>query len=57
MISKERNATIDILKGIAILLVVGAHAGMPFSQEISLFHMPAFFMATGFLFSERYSDN
>lgn len=55
--NQMRNQEIDILKGIGICLVVGAHATMPFSDEVSLFHMALFFMATGFLFREKYSDD
>jgi fucose 4-O-acetylase-like acetyltransferase len=43
-----RNKTIDIAKGILILLVVLGHSGAPFSKYIYWFHMPAFFMIAGF---------
>lgn len=45
---KERDALLDIAKGVGILLVVYAHInkGMP-SSVIYLFHMPLFFMLSG----------
>lgn len=52
-----RDQEIDILKGIGICFVVGAHAAMPFGNRISLFHMALFFMATGYLFRDKYSDD
>ncbi len=45
-----RNQSIDIAKGILILLVVVGHSGAPFSRYIFWFHMPAFFVLSGFLF-------
>lgn len=40
--NKERNISIDIIKGIGIILMVGGHCGMPFTHFIYLFHMAIF---------------
>lgn len=53
----ERDVTIDILKGIAIILMVLGHSGI--SEEIVrfiyLFHMSVFVIATGYCYNENYS--
>ncbi len=51
----ERDKTIDIAKGIGIVLVVWGHtmAACPFRQEIYLFHMPLFFILSGYCFTEK----
>lgn len=56
---KNRNATIDILKGIGIILVVIGHSGCPqfLGDFISSFHMPLFLIASGVFFKEVYLDN
>ena len=48
----ERNRSIDIAKGILILAVVVGHSGSCLTKYIFWFHMPAFFMISGFLFKE-----
>lgn len=52
---KERNECIDILKGILILLVIIGHCYKTFPngiiQIIYWFHMPCFFMISGYLFT------
>ncbi|MBR1484549.1 MAG: acyltransferase family protein [Prevotella sp.] len=52
----KRNTVISICKGIAIILMVMAHADCPsvVSQFIYEFHMPLFFIAAGYFFSLRY---
>lgn len=50
---KKRAEYLDIAKGIGILLVVWAHARGPFSSYIYQFHMPLFFLISGYLFNER----
>lgn len=52
-----RNNQIDILKGIAIILMVLGHCGFPFTNYIYLFHMSVFFIAGGFCFKQKYSEN
>ena len=49
----KRRIDIDILKGILILLVVIGHqAPAPISTVIYWFHMPSFFIISGFLWKE-----
>ena len=48
---------IDILKGIAIILMVTCHAGAPFSQFVYLFHMAVFFIASGYFYKDKYSND
>lgn len=50
---KERDKSIDIAKGIGIILVVYAHLVCPIKQEIYLFHMPLFFLLSGYFFSVK----
>ena len=50
--SKSRNVTFDIAKGLGIILMVLAHAGGPFIKFIYLFHMPLFFILSGYFFKE-----
>lgn len=54
-----RDNTVSILKGIGILLVVVGHSGCPhiLSRWIFCFHMPLFFMASGYFFRDEYIDN
>lgn len=49
---KQRNDTIDILKGIGIIIMIMGHLGFgePFSIYIHAFNMPLFFAISGFLF-------
>ena len=51
-----RNTTISIAKGIAIILMVVAHAEAPgwLCKFIFEFHMPLFFITAGFFFSKKY---
>lgn len=51
---KERNVTIDIMKGIGIILMVVGHSGCPsfLRNFIYTFHMPLFFMISGYLITE-----
>ena len=49
----KRLDSIDIAKGIGILLVVWAHASGPFSSYIYQFHMPLFFLISGYLFNDK----
>ena len=48
-----RNQTIDIIKAIGIILMVWCHAGGPFDNFISLFHMPIFFIASGYCWNDK----
>lgn len=51
-----RDDKVTIAKGIGILLMVAAHAGIPdmFSHFIYMFHMPLFFFMSGYCFKEKY---
>lgn len=51
MTIKQRRTDLDIAKGIGILLVVWAHAKAPYSSYMYLFHMPFFFLISGYLHS------
>lgn len=54
---QTRNKTIDVLRGLAIILMVIGHSGF-FAEGrkfIYLFHMAAFFMVSGFLFTPKYT--
>lgn len=49
----ERKRYLDVAKGIALILVIWGHAGMEVPRlgtAIIQFHMPLFFMASGYLF-------
>lgn len=54
---KQRNKTIDICKGIGMLLVVIAHRPTPFNPIIYSFHMGLFFFLSGWCFSDKYLEN
>lgn len=51
-----RDDKVTIAKGIGILLMVAAHAGIPdmISRFIVMFHMPLFFFMSGYCFKEKY---
>lgn len=53
----HRSQNLDIIKGIGIILVVLGHCGCPAEHFIYLFHMPIFFMASGYVLNTVYSDN
>ena len=48
---KQRIEQVDILRMMAMLLVMYQHANGPFSLYILAFHMPIFFIITGFTFA------
>ena len=54
-----RNNTISICKAIGIILMVIGHAGSPsfVGRFIYAFHMPLFFIASGYFFSTKNLDN
>ena len=55
----KRDTTISIAKGIAIILMVIAHAEAPgwLCQFIFEFHMPLFFITAGYFFSLKYLND
>lgn len=52
--SKSRNVTLDIAKGLGIILVVLGHSRFPFNNFICLFHMALFFIISGYFFKQYY---
>lgn len=56
VMTEQRNRTIDIAKGIAICLMVLGHSGIPRWGDnfIYMFHMPLFFILSGYCFKEKY---
>ena len=54
---KKRETSIDILKGIAIILMVIGHSGVSEGLErfVYLFHMSVFVIASGYCYNEVYS--
>ena len=55
----NRDETLDIVKGIGIILMVVGHSGAPayIHDIIYTFHMPLFFICSGWFFSERGIDD
>ncbi|MBD5218613.1 MAG: acyltransferase family protein [Bacteroidales bacterium] len=53
---KKDNVAMSVCKGIAIILMVAGHAEGPelLTNFIYTFHMPLFFIAAGYFFSEKY---
>lgn len=57
MADTNRLPWIDTLKAIGIMLVFLGHSGAPFHDGIYLFHMPLFFIISGFLWNaEKYAS-
>lgn len=56
MNSGPRNIVIDLVKGLAIILMVLGHTGFIYTRAIYLFHMPVFFLASGYLFQTSASE-
>lgn len=52
-VSRKRTPEIDIIKGIAIILMVIGHTKVPGNSFIYLFHMAVFFIASGYTFSDK----
>lgn len=48
--NNHRDITLDLVKGIGILLMVIRHARAPYSDFVLLFHMAIFFIASGYLY-------
>lgn len=53
---EKRNAVLDIVKGICIILMVIGHSGCPdyLNGFIYMFHMPCFFFISGYLLNDKY---
>lgn len=50
--NKDRDIYVDIIKGIAIILMVMGHTAVSFTRFIYLFHMAVFFIASGYCLKE-----
>ena len=50
--TKQRDAVLDAMRGIGIVLMVAGHSGFAGTDFIYLFHMALFFMLSGY-FSVR----
>ena len=48
--AKPRDAVLDAMRGIGIVLMVLGHSGFAGSDFIYLFHMALFFMLSGYFF-------
>lgn len=62
MINYRRNPVIDVVKGIAIIMVVWGHtvwtAGdKPETNFIYLFHMALFYIASGYTYKNDYEES
>ena len=55
----DRDSTLDVLKGIGIILVVIGHSNCPklLDDYIFSFHMPLFFIASGYFFNKKCLEN
>ena len=49
----KRIETIDIMKGLGIIMVMLGHQDLPVSHLIYSFHMPLFFIIGGYLYKEK----
>ena len=56
-VKSMRNVNIDILRGVGMLLVIFGHSGCkwPLYPAIYAFHMPLFFIVSGFFYSSKRS--
>ncbi|QQS03801.1 MAG: acyltransferase family protein [Fibrobacterota bacterium] len=54
---KDRDISIDIMKGLAILAIVWGHAGIKGSGFFYLFHVPLFFILSGYMESTKTIEN
>ena len=54
----QRLAYIDVAKGLAMILMILCHSGMHngFTQWIYAFHMPLFFIVSGFLYNGEHTE-
>lgn len=49
----RRDVTLDVLKGLGIILMVIGHSGFPYTDFIYRFHMAVFFMASGYVWNDK----
>lgn len=57
VVNRKRNIEIDIVKGLAIILMVIGHVETPAQNFIYLFHMAVFFIAAGYFYKSKVSEN
>lgn len=57
IINHKRNVEIDIVKGLAIILMVIGHVETPAHNFIYLFHMAVFFIAAGYFYKDNASES
>lgn len=57
MPSSSRDTVIDMIKGTCVALIVLGHSGFPYAHFIYLFHVAVFFIASGYLFNDFYSES
>lgn len=51
----KRNEEIELIRGAAMILVFIHHAGFPLGHYILGFHMPFFFLLSGYLYASHNS--
>ncbi len=57
ILNKTRFDKIDIIKGLGIILMVCGHCNAPFTGWLYMFHMPIFFIASGYCWNSRNSQD
>lgn len=55
--SNVRNERMDIVRGIAVVLMVAGHALIPYASFVYLFHVSLFFIVSGFTYDEHHSES
>lgn len=55
--NRKRNMEVDMVKGLAIILMVIGHVETPAQNFIYLFHMAVFFIAAGYFYKEDASES
>ena len=53
--SNTRINEIDIIKALAIIIMVWGHVGLPGTKFLYLFHMAVFFICSGFVYKDKYA--
>lgn len=51
-----RNNSVSICKSFGIMLMVMIHAGIPEGTVVAMFHMPLFFVMSGYCFKDKYQQ-
>ena len=53
----NRIEEIDVIKALAIICMVWGHIGLPGTNFVYRFHMAVFFICSGIVYKEKYSDS